>query len=209
MDETAPIDSFSGEHAFLSNFFPSAIRFEGQTYPTVEHAFQAAKTSDPEERARVRDASTPARAKAVGRRVRLRAEWESVKVAIMTGFVREKFRRDEELRALLLATGERPLVEGNTWNDRFWGVVRGQGKNHLGKILMLVRAELRADVPGRRGQVAGRSGDLGPTRRRSAAYPPSPPVGVGARGSSRTSSNPLATARTRSGPSSGSTEQTE
>ncbi len=56
-----------------------------------------------------------------------------------------KFTRHFDLREKLLATGDRKLVEGNTWGDTFWGVCRGNGKNHLGKILMKIRAELQAE----------------------------------------------------------------
>jgi N-glycosidase YbiA len=136
------ITTFREEHEFLSNFWPCSIRFEGKVYPTVEHAFQAAKTDDEDERRRIREASYAGKAKKLGRAVRLRKDWESVKLGIMEALLREKFA-DPELRALLLATGERKLVEGNDWNDRYWGVCRGQGKNHLGKLLMRVREDLR------------------------------------------------------------------
>lgn len=137
------IGPFVGPYRFLSNFAEIAIRLPDGTYPTVEHAFQASKTDDPEERAWVRSSPTPAGAKQRGKKVRLRPDWETVKVAIMEELVRQKFR-DPELRDALLATGEEELVEVNTWNDKFWGVCKGKGENHLGKILMKIRAELRA-----------------------------------------------------------------
>jgi len=140
------IASFSGEHHFLSNFYFAAVRYEGLEFPTVEHAFQAAKTHDLAERKRIRDCGTPGKAKQLGRRVDLRKDWESVKVAIMEALVRDKFARAPELAAQLLATGDEELVEGNTWHDTFWGVCRGRGKNHLGRILMKVRGDLRASV---------------------------------------------------------------
>jgi ribA/ribD-fused uncharacterized protein len=141
---SGPIQAFTGDHDFLSNFFYAAVHWEGVEYPTVEHAFQAAKTDIASERRAIRECSSPSQAKRLGRRVELRDDWESVKVSIMESIVREKFTAHAELRAKLLATGDRRLVEGNTWNDTFWGVCRGHGKNHLGKILMRVRAELLA-----------------------------------------------------------------
>lgn len=39
------IDSFHGEYAFLSNYYDSPIFYDGILYPSVEHAFQAAKTT--------------------------------------------------------------------------------------------------------------------------------------------------------------------
>jgi ribA/ribD-fused uncharacterized protein len=118
------------------------VTLDGVAYPTVEHAFQAAKTSDPEEQRAIRECSSPNQARRMGKRATLRSDWETVKIGIMESLVRQKFTAHPELAAALLATGERRLVEGNTWGDVFWGTVRGRGKNHLGRILMRVREEL-------------------------------------------------------------------
>jgi hypothetical protein len=139
---TDMIDQFDGGYAFLSNFWPGPVVLDRVTYPTVEHAFQAAKTRNRHERESIAALPTPGAAKRAGRKVTLREDWERVKVGIMEELVRQKFA-DPELAGRLLATGDEELVEGNTWNDRFWGVCRGQGLNELGKILMRVRAELR------------------------------------------------------------------
>ncbi len=139
------IESFSCEHAFLSNFYPSVIVFEGISYPTVEHAFQAMKCVDAVDRRKIATCGSPGRAKQLGKRVKLRKDWEAVKVGIMQQMVRLKFQVHADLRDLLLATGDAELIEGNTWNDRFWGVCGGFGKNQLGRILMQVRDELRQD----------------------------------------------------------------
>jgi len=61
----------------------------------------------------------------------------------MHGLLQQKFKHGSPLADLLLKTGTQDLVEGNTWGDTFWGVCRGKGKNHLGRLLMLVRQELR------------------------------------------------------------------
>lgn len=74
--------------------------------------------------------------------MQLRPDWEEAKVGIMEELVRLKFTAHADLRARLLATGDAELIEGNNWNDRFWGVCRGQGQNQLGLILMKVRSEL-------------------------------------------------------------------
>lgn len=136
------IDSFRGTHRFLSNFFPAEVSYEGAIYPSVENAFQAAKCVSASEREVFRVCS-PAEAKRFGRRVRLRPDWEHVKLDIMRQLVTDKFTRSDELRRRLLATGNAELVEGNAWNDTFWGVGRGRGQNHLGRILMEVRDGLR------------------------------------------------------------------
>lgn len=135
------IDSFSGPYAFLSNFSPSSISVDGIEYPTVEHAYQAAKTLDENERRRIAKLPNAAAAKKAGRQVVLRREWEQVKVAVMRDLLQRKFA-DPHLQAKLRATADEKLVEGNWWGDRFWGVCNGRGENWLGKLLMEIRAQL-------------------------------------------------------------------
>lgn len=140
------INSFQGEYFFLSNFFYSPFEFDGEIYATVEHAFQAAKTFDTEQRQSIRLSASPAQAKQMGRAVQLRPDWEQVKFDIMLALLRLKFSQ-ADLRQKLLDTGDSELIEGNTWGDKVWGCVsyKGQwiGRNHLGKLLMQVRADIR------------------------------------------------------------------
>lgn len=136
------IDRFRGEYWFLSNFYPCEIFYEGDVYPSVEHAYQAAKTEDSEERSKIRNARTPGEAKRLGKSVTLREDWEERKLAVMSFLVWQKFVKNPYLCALLLDTGFTTLVEGNSWGDTFWGKCRGEGKNWLGVILMLVRSSL-------------------------------------------------------------------
>ena len=136
-----PIDSFTGDYRWLSNFQFADVTLDGVVYPSVEHAYQAAKTDDAEIRAAIR-AGTAAAAKRIGRGLRPPG-WTERSLAVMEGLLRQKFAR-ADLRAKLLATGDEELIEGNWWNDTFWGVFRGKGHNHLGKILMRIRQDLRA-----------------------------------------------------------------
>lgn len=136
------ISSFAGPHRFLSNFWPVAVVYDGKSYRSVEHAYQAAKTVIPHERAAIQRALTPGDAKRLGKRVTMRADWSAVRIPAMHELLRQKFAT-EPLRGKLLATGKKPLVEGNYWGDRFWGVCDGAGENHMGRLLMEVRDELR------------------------------------------------------------------
>lgn len=142
-----PITEFRGEHRFLSNFYPCRVTVDGITYPTAEHAFQAAKTLDYRERRRIADLPTPGEAKRAGRRLKLRDDWELIKGREMRKIIKAKFRRNPELAEKLLATFPRELVEGNTWGDRYWGKIFKSGKlhgyNHLGIILMAERDSLK------------------------------------------------------------------
>lgn len=133
------ITSFSGKYAFLSNFYPCPIEFEGAPYPTVEHAFQAAKTTDPHARRLIAGMATPGRAKYAGRRLPIRPDWDAVKIDVMRTCLAAKFSR-ADLREKLQATAPADLVEGNTWGDRFWGQCPvGTGENWLGRLLMEIR----------------------------------------------------------------------
>lgn len=141
----APITSFSNQYFFLSNFFPVEIEFDGEIYPSVEHAFQAAKTFDPTEREKIRKADTPALSKRLGKKVSLRDDWENVKKHIMYQLIQQKFSINF-LREKLIETKDSELIEGNVWNDVFWGMCIRNGKyvgaNNLGKILMQIRHEI-------------------------------------------------------------------
>lgn len=142
------ITAFRGRYAFLSNFYEAPIAYNGLLFGNGEAAFQAQKCADPKERLRFQTLR-PAEAKREGRKVQLRPDWEAVKVCLMEEIVRAKFTQNPELAALLLATGGRCIREGNTWRDVFWGVDArtGAGQNHLGRILMKIREELRDGHP--------------------------------------------------------------
>lgn len=141
------IDRFDGDYDFLSNFHMHPVTLDGVVYPSNEHAYQAAKTLDQAEREYVRTRTTPGLAKKAGRRnVTLRPDWDQVKLGVMEDLCRQKFQ-DPQLRKLLLATAPHDLVEGNWWNDTFWGVCNGRGENHLGQILMGIREEVSNENP--------------------------------------------------------------
>lgn len=137
------ISGFTGIHQYLSNFWEACVTMEGKVYPTTEHAFQAAKTLDPDERRQIRMEVTPGRAKRLGRKVALRHDWDEIKEGVMLELVRQKFTTHPELARRLIHTGNARIVEENHWNDTLWGVCDGVGENRLGEILMRVRSELR------------------------------------------------------------------
>lgn len=125
----------------MASFFFAKVVWEDIEFPTSEHAFQADKTLNMEERRAIAALSTPGKAKRAGKRVKLRPDWDKIRVDRMLAIVEAKFKQNPELMERLIATGDAELIEGNTWNDTFWGVCRGKGRNILGKILMIVRDE--------------------------------------------------------------------
>ena len=144
------IDCFDGKYAFLSNFYPSPITpfADNITYPTVEHAFQAFKTTNINKRLEIASQPTPGKAKRLGRSVDMRPEWRDIRKDIMYICLKDKFS-DPSLRERLLATGNAELIEGNTWHDNVWGDCHCPkcqnipGENNLGKLLMKIREEIR------------------------------------------------------------------
>ena len=87
---------------------------------------------------------TAGQAKRLGQVIILRDDWtnDNVKISVMYAVLLDKFTRHQDLRKQLIATSPNELIEGNTWNDTFWGVCDGKGKNHLGKLLMSIRQEI-------------------------------------------------------------------
>ena len=140
------IDFFDGEYAFLSNFYNASCIFEDKFYPTVEHAFQAAKSLDQAERDWIAAAGSPGLAKRLGRRINLRPDWEKIKFDVMEECLRSKFA-DPVLKQKLLSTGDEELVEGNYWHDNTYGNCSCEkckdivGRNMFGNILMKLRTE--------------------------------------------------------------------
>ena len=134
---------FRGEFAFMSNMYSVDFEWDGRMYHNSEAAFQSAKSLNPAERDRFSEMKG-AVAKREGKKVLLRGDWNDVKVDIMEEIVLAKFSQNPKLAQKLIATGDMELMEGNAWHDTFWGVdaATGNGENHLGKILMKVRAIL-------------------------------------------------------------------
>ena len=125
--------------------FKSPITIKGETYPTAEHLFQAAKFEDEKTRKLIAKADGPAAAKRIGKSAKgIIPGWNSKRVGIMEQILRAKFEQNPDLMQKLVATGDAELIEGNTWGDKFWGQVNGEGENNLGKILMKLREEFKS-----------------------------------------------------------------
>ncbi|UXI67933.1 NADAR family protein [Tahibacter amnicola] len=137
------------DYGEFSNFARYSIFVDGKRWPTSEHYFQAMKFHDEASRNEIRRASTPAQAAEKGRdrKRKLRNDWESVKDEVMRKALIAKFTQHDELRQLLLDTGDAWLIE-HTANDSYWGDGGdGSGKNKLGQLLMQVRDQIRKMPP--------------------------------------------------------------
>lgn len=140
------ITKFRGKNFFLSNFYNAPIKYQGLFYQNDEAAFQSAKVigTKQENLCKTFTILKANDAKHKGRHVLLRSDWEKVKEQVMYDIVFDKFTRNKDLKAKLLATGNAELIEGNTWHDTYWGYdfSKKRGQNKLGKILMQVRQKI-------------------------------------------------------------------
>lgn len=141
------IKNFRGEYYFLSNMYPCTIRVQNFVFLNSESLFQALKFSKNKELVQRFCGIDGFTAKSLGKKIRLSPtaikEWNEFRITAMEKAVRAKFMQNPELAKKLLATGDAELIEENTWNDTFWGVCNGNGKNQLGKTLMKIRDELK------------------------------------------------------------------
>lgn len=135
------IYGFNSDYHFLSNFHPATVEYNGLIYPTTEHAYQASKTLNHSERLVISNLPFPALAKKAGKRVKMRDDWDSIKVSVMRELLDLKFQHPY-LKQQLIDTGDLYLEETNYWRDTFWGVCNGKGNNVLGNLLMELRDRL-------------------------------------------------------------------
>lgn len=140
-------------YGVFSNLFRRAIRFEGVEYPTAEHAYQAGKARKDAVRDWILSAPSPSLVAMAAHGLYtwdIAPNWSKTKFARMKGVLMAKYTQHEDLKQLLLSTGNARLVESATVDNavnRLWGEVNGLGKNMLGMLLMEVREEIRQLEP--------------------------------------------------------------
>lgn len=150
------INRFNGRYSFLSNFFLCKIEYQGICYNSVETYYVAMKCNNDQMidgkyytaadfRELIADIP-PGKAKQLGKVIKIRSDWDEKRLGFMEWALREKFKI-EELKEMLLSTGDVAIIEGNYWHDNFYGQCTcekcaGKGKNNLGKLLMQIRSEL-------------------------------------------------------------------
>lgn len=141
-------------YGVFSNLYRRSIEFEGETFATSEHAYQAGKARKPEVRSWVLSAPSPALVAMAAHGLYywdIVPGWSRTKFDRMRGVLRAKFTQHEDLKELLLLTNDARLVESATIDNevnRLWGEVNGKGRNMLGQLLMELRASLRDEEGG-------------------------------------------------------------
>jgi ribA/ribD-fused uncharacterized protein len=143
--------AFVGELDFCSNFYAAPLFYKGVLFPTSEHAFQWAKCKNQVDKDLILMDKSPAFAKQIGRKSEMIDNWDDVKYNIMRDILTEKFIQNAGLITKLLKTGNKELIEYNSWHDNIWGCCvcetctahHKKGTNWLGKILMEIRDRVK------------------------------------------------------------------
>jgi ribA/ribD-fused uncharacterized protein len=137
-----PITFYTPDFYIFNNFSAHAVEFRGKLYPTAEHAYQAAKCTDPQGKEEILSARSPLLAKELANE-RYRAvrdpDWDGKKLAVVEEILRAKLAQHAEAQDALRRSGVEAIVEDSP-TDYFWGSgADGSGQNMLGKIWMKIR----------------------------------------------------------------------
>lgn len=140
---------YTPKHYFLDNFSAFSIVYQDTLWPTVEHAYQAAKFDDITIIERIQKAGSPSEAKDIAHEgdviPLIRLHWEDEKIDVMRNLLRQKVIQHPKVRKKLLETGEVMIVE-NSPTDSFWGCgLDKKGENWLGKLWVEIRSEIQGD----------------------------------------------------------------
>ena len=144
----------------FSQWYSAPFTLDGRVFPTAEHYMMFRKATlfgDKETAAQILAAASPSAAKALGRKVQgfVQTVWDEQRLAIVVAGNEAKFGQAPTLRAVLLATGNKVLVEASP-TDRVWGIglaeddpratnpLEWRGQNLLGFALMIARSRLLA-----------------------------------------------------------------
>jgi len=142
-----PISSFADFYAFLSNFYPCPVEYQGLMFKNSEAAYQAQKCLNVYEKVNFTSLAAN-EAKQLGKKIALVPAWNDrsnrLKLRVMSEVVHAKFSQNDYLRTKLECTLDAALIEGNWWGDTYWGVCKNEGLNMLGKLLMAERAYWQA-----------------------------------------------------------------
>ena len=146
LQEHEDIYGFKNEYRWLSNFYKlqEPIDLYGCVFYYTENLYQVFKCNKADDFI-LMASLTPGEAKRFGKRVELNPDFEANKLSIMKQILDIKFRQ-EYFKRRLLATGNCLIFEENSWKDFFWGCQNGIGENHLGKIIMEIREELKKET---------------------------------------------------------------
>lgn len=145
------IPIFRGDYFFLSNFYLTDIVWNNRIFNSAEHFYQASKCRKLSDATKICSAATSKTAKILGKFVERKPHWDVDRIRVMERILRTKFR-NKKLKKMLIATGDKQLIDQNYFHEMFWGVCgctmhQRRGLNMIGKILMKIRADSTSSKP--------------------------------------------------------------
>lgn len=123
----------------LRNEYPAALEVDGDSYPSVAHAYWARSVRDGADHDLIRAEPYAGKARHMALDFDRRPGWSGRRLAVMAELLDTKFRQHPDLAAALLATGEKALLYQEA-QDSFWGC--DGGRNSMGRLLELIRSQL-------------------------------------------------------------------
>jgi N-glycosidase YbiA len=146
MTERLPLEIFA---IYFSGYSAHAIEYKGVVYPTLEHAYHCLRYTDPHIRKEILEARSPEKAWEVSQKyksMQLR-DFSERKLEVMEKLMRAKLAQHESIQKALRASGDMDIVKHITTGppaDGYWDDgTDGKGENHIGRIWMELRSELR------------------------------------------------------------------
>jgi len=143
-----PLEIF---YIYFSPYTAHAMTIDGVVFPTVEHAYQCQRYTDPKIIEEICSATSPVKAWAVSTKYKhlqiSEFKNESHKLSVMKSLTRMKVEQHEEVAKALLDSGDLEIIKHIVTyppGDGFWDDgPEGSGLNHIGKIWMEIRAEIK------------------------------------------------------------------
>ena len=141
------IKGFFYEYRWLSNYHICPVMYEEVIYPSSENAYQAAKTNDLPLR-KIFTEITPKESKKLGNKIGIPEKWNDIRYQVMYDILYDKFTRNEDLKQMLIKTGNKYLEETVYWSDIYWAkhYKTGIGESKLGEILMKIREKINQRI---------------------------------------------------------------
>lgn len=136
-------------YTYFSPYTAHAIEIDGVVYPTVEHAYQCRRYSDPKIISKILSASSPLKAWEISSKYKYlqNPDFAAKKLEVMKDLLRLKVQQHEEVRQALLESGEQQIVKHIFTfppGDGFWDEGEdGKGLNHMGSLWMEIREEIK------------------------------------------------------------------
>jgi len=145
LDNERQIFFYEQEFYVFSNFSSFKLNWRGVDWMTSEHAYHSEKFNDPMVLDEIKKARSAHDALKIAHfyKNKRRKDWDDAKLLVMKEILHAKVEQHPYVKKKLLDSGNNERIE-NSWRDDYWGWGPNKdGENHLGKLWMEVREEVR------------------------------------------------------------------